>query len=171
MVANALSTAIVARPLKYRPLQEVVRKARPIRRRGRIASGIAARPWTQFAAMLAIFAVLLRLGLGVGHALALSELPADSRGQAFAIATSICSATGPAAKPSGSSEDERPGPTSPACPVCLMAAGHLPAVLPVQSAPGVERTATAAFTAPAPVTCPAGPAVVRLQPRAPPASL
>lgn len=148
-----------------------MRKARPINRRRRIASGIAVRPWTQFAAMLAVFAVLLRLGLGVGHALALSELPADSRGQAFAIAASICSAAGPAAKPVGGSEDERSGPTSPACPVCLMAAGHLTAVLPVQPAVGVEPTSTAAFATPAPVTCPAGPAVVRLQPRAPPASL
>lgn len=136
-----------------------------------MASRIAARPWTQFAAMLAVFAVLLRLGLGVGHALALSELPADSRGQAFDIAASICSAAGPAAKPTGGSEDERPGPTSPACPVCLMAAGHLTAVLPVQPAVGVEPTSTAAFAAPPPVTCPAGPAVAGLQPRAPPASL
>ena len=45
--------------------------------------------------MLAIFAIVLRIGLGVSHALAAADLPADERGIAFDLAASTCLAAAP----------------------------------------------------------------------------
>ncbi|MEQ8587341.1 MAG: hypothetical protein RLO01_20490 [Thalassobaculaceae bacterium] len=118
--------------------------------------------------MLAIFAIALRIGLGVSHALAASGLPADQRGIAFDLAASTCLAAAPVSQPIDGSQEDRSWLSGPVCPVCF-GSGHPTAILPTpQVLLPAERLFRLAFV-PAVSDLPyLDPAVERPRPRAPP---
>lgn len=118
--------------------------------------------------MLAIFAIVLRIGLGVSHALAAGNLPTDERGIAFDLAASTCLAAAPVSDPVDGSEGDRSWLSGPVCPVCL-SGGHLAAVLPTPSVlVSVAPVTRVAFASTIPARPYFDPALERPRPRAPP---
>lgn len=121
--------------------------------------------------MLAVFAILLRLGLGVAHALAAGDLPPEQRSLAVDIAAATCLAAAPVSQSADPERDERPAGSGPVCPVCFGGPGHLAALLPELTAFGCPFALHQVVFSPT-RTDPAlaGPSVEGPRPRAPPVS-
>ena len=126
----------------------------------------------QLVALFAAALVLMRIGLGVGQALAADTLPADNRDDFLRVALEICTAGGVRTLPSasqGDGEDQAPDFTTPFCPACFHHAtsGAL-AVLPGTPwiGPSGDFYRVECFPSPAALACQARRASFRA--RAPP---